>query len=195
MPAQTGAEQWIQAWKHISILASVGWEASIHDAGVVVDPCPKTRIYLVDLVSDWVWMGEVATEAFKEVSAAGKKVNEVDRDAICGALGTLVTRFSDEREPCTIEQEEEMGLLASLYAGGTKIYAAAKGFPDGCHFAILVYRQPGSDTVMLRPFAINQTPDKPVSADTLKRMVGEVVQIDRARHPGWLEGKSQKGLT
>lgn len=191
MSAPTGAEKWIQAWRHIDVLASAGWDGSIQDVDLAVAPGSKTHLYLVDMVTEWVWMGAAAPEGFKEVSEAGKRASEADRAQICAALGALVTRLSDERVPRTLEHEEHLGLLASLYAGGTKIYAAERGFPDGCHFAVLFYRKPDSNTATLRPFAINQAPDKPVSADTLKRMVAQVVQYDRDRHPEWLEGRAQ----
>jgi hypothetical protein len=188
----SGVEKWIRAWRHIGLLASAGWDAAIRDVDLVLDPGAKAHLYVVDLVTSWVWMGAVAPEGFREVSEAGKKANAADREQIRGALGVLVARLSDGREPRTPDHEEQLGLLASLYAGGTKIYAAEKGFPDGCHFVVLVYRKPGSDTVMLRPFAIGQSPDKPVSPDVLENMVASVVRIDRIRHPEWLEGKASK---
>lgn len=188
MAKGAGVEKWLKAWRHIAVQAQAGWSSSVLDASLAADPGPKAFLYLFDLVSRWAWMGTASLAGFHELSAAGKIASAADLNDIRGGLGAMVAGLADGALEINDGREQGLGVLASLYAGGTKTYAAAKGFPDRCHFVVIVYRKPGGKDVLLRPFAMDFGPDKPVDADTLEAMLQQVIDMDRINHPEWLKG-------
>lgn len=189
MAKDAGVERWLEAWRHIGVQAQAGWDASVQDVDLAADPGPKAFLYLFDLVSRWAWMGTASLAGFHELSAAGKKVSTADLNDIRGGLGTMIAGLADGEMEVSGEREQGLGVLASMYAGGTKTYAAARGFPDRCHFVVIVYRKPGGKDVLLRPFAMDSGPNRPVDADVLEAMLQQVIDMDRINHPEWFKGK------
>lgn len=182
------ADKWLKAWRHIGLVASSGWDASIGDVDVAADPAPKAYLYVFDLATRWTWMGAASLAAFHKASAAGGQLDDTGLNAVRGGLGALIAKFArGDGDVKNSEQANDLGLLASMYAGGTAVYQVAKGFPDRCHFVVIVYRKHGSDNVLLRPFAMQLPPDKPASADYFEGMLKQVVQMDKARHPEWFD--------
>lgn len=192
MPVPAGAEKWTQAWRHLDLVASMGWDAKLHDLDNVVSAAPRSYLYIYDLATGWSWLGAVNHEGFRQVSDAGKKGLVSDRRDIVAALSELVVGHAGRRVALDAEQHRELAILTSFYAGGTKSYAAAQGFPDGAHFVVIVYRNPGHETVNLRPFAMKLPPDRPVAADVLAATLRQVITMDKSRHPEWLEGKKDE---
>lgn len=186
------AEKWIRAWGNIGLVGSCGWEAGVMDVEAAASPELKTHLYVYDRLTGWAWMASVLHAGFSQVAEAGKKAGDQDRREIRGGLAQLATRLADGVETSRREAERDLALLAGLYAGGTKTYSAGRGFPDGAHFVVILYRKKIGDNAMLRPFAMSAPPGRPVAADVFKATVEQVVTLDGVNHPWWLEGKEKK---
>lgn len=181
--------QYREALRQLEMLELDGWSGLIEDVDLAVQPGPKACLYLYDRITRWTWMASAPLSGFHAVSQAGRKLREVERRSVIDSLAVLATQIADGRLHPGPDDRQALGLLTSMYAGGTKTYASEAGFPDGCHFVVMVYRKPGGDAVKLRPFAFKADPAMPVSADTLMQLVRQGIQIDRVRHPAWLDGE------
>lgn len=191
MADKSGDDKYRKALRHLEMLELGGWNGLIDDVDLVTQAGPKACLYLYDAATRWTLMASAPLPGFHAVSREGKKMRESDRQAVIDGLVVLATRIADGRLHPGPDDRQMLGLLASLYAGGTKTYASEAGFPHGCHFVVMVYRKPGGDAVKLRPFAFKADPAMPVSAEILMQLVHQAIQIDRVRHPGWLGGEEE----
>lgn len=181
------AEKWCAAWRHVAVTASGGWEVEIQDADVLAAPGPKAYLYMFDRLSGWTWMAAVSLQDFHRIAAEGRAMGAGERQAVCAGLADLAASVANRSVALDHDAMHRLAVLLSLYAGGTKTFQAANGFPDGAHFVAIVYREQGGGA-LLRPFAMAAAPGAPVAADVLAVSVGQVMQIDWERHPEWLKG-------
>lgn len=178
--AQTGA------FLHATTTTSAaGWSATIL-AGMPAGQ-PSAFFYLCDPAEGILWLttisGNQVAKALASIKTAGH--SEVD---VRSSLGTAIDFLAPDAPPPPGFTRKEVEAIAAgsalAYAAKTQTWKQMGNVADGVHFVILRYRQSKKDW-LLRPFALRGEKDRPIPANLLTDAVGQVVTIDRARHPDW----------
>lgn len=165
-----------------------GWESVVHDAAIAAGPCVLS--YVWDQPSGWIWVCSAGVEQFDQLADKGSRAKAKAVDGIRSALGDLIFHAANGAAvDLGLGESWEQALASALaaYAGTTQTWALADGFPAGGHFIVLHYRKTGQRAGMLRPFALpaSASAREVLPVDKLRALVGQVVTMDRARHPSW----------
>lgn len=142
--------------------------------------------YLFDVPTQWLKMYRMPLSCWMELKQKAK-AEKVPLIEFRGLLGQAMTAQATGREwvpDPVMEANQQLGLLAGLYAMSTQTYQTAKGFPEGGHFAVLHYRHPAQDRGVLRPFAFLENAPL-LDSQILKTQIQQVITLDYQKHPEW----------
>ena len=169
--------------------SAAGWESAVHDPAVAAGPCVLS--YVWDQPSGWIWVCSAGVEQFDQQADRGSRARAKVVDGIRSALGDLLVHAaggSPDALGLGDTWEQALAAMVAAYAGTTQTWALSDGFPAGGHFVVLHYRQAGQRSGMLRPFALPQSASarEVLPVEQLRGVIGQVVGMDRARHPEWV---------
>jgi len=170
--------------------SAAGWQSVVHDPAIAAGPCVLS--YVWDQPSTWSWVCSTGVEQFDRAADKAARAKPKVVDGIRGALGELIFHAANGA-PVDLglgeTWEQALGSLLAAYAGTTQTWAINDGFPVGGHFIVLHYRQPGQRAGMLRPFSLPQSSSarEVLPVEKLRGVIGQVVEMDRARHPAWFK--------
>lgn len=168
--------------------SAAGWQSAVHDPAVAAGPCVLS--YVWDQPSGWIWVCSASVEQFDRQADKSARAKPKAVDGIRSALGKLIFHAANGAAVdlgLGDAWAQSLGSMLAAYAGTTQTWALSDGFPAGGHFIVLHYRQPGQRFGMLRPFALPQSASARavLSVEKLQGVIGQVVEMDRARHPAW----------
>ncbi|KWU23389.1 hypothetical protein [Burkholderia cenocepacia] len=169
-------------------MSAAGWDSRILD--VEAGSGAQVFSYLYDYSTQYVWMCTTPVEVFNAAARFGKSTEEAATGAQTG-LSAVLSNVADKKSPPRVEGfswEEQLALLTAVYAGTTMAWDAADRFPKGGHFIVIHYRSTGAKQGALRPFVANHT-QSVLPAASLLAGVQQVIAVDAAKHPEWLEGR------
>jgi len=165
-----------------------GWDSAIHDLNAAKGD--QMFLYFHDTATRWTWMVSVSREGFHAAAKVGRNMSPEKTIELRHVLSSVAIDLANKNIAAGTSKEEKLlGSAMCRYAGGTKTFQAAEGFKDGGHFCAILYRKDrNAEEANLRPFALKAPPDKPVPVDVFMGTVLQVVEIDSARHPEWVNG-------
>lgn len=164
-----------------------GWDSSVHN--LTAAKGDQVFLYIHDMATRWTWMVSVARDGFQKASKVGRDLSPEKTVELRHVLSSIVIDLANKNIVAGSSEEEKLlGNAMCLYAGGTKTFQIADGFKNGGHFCAILYRKNRSaKKATLRPFALQEPPDKPMPAKVFVDAVLQVAEIDRIRHPEWVQ--------
>ena len=165
-----------------------GWDSKVIDAAIAAGPC--VMAYVWDQPTRWTWCCAASLETFNgEARRAARAKPDMVED-IRGGLGTMIYHAATSTTDVLdlgASWENVLGQLMAGYAGTTQAWALNDHLRAGGHFVVLHYRKPTQKTGLLRPVALPQSGSarELLSVEDLLRLIAQVEQMDRARHPDW----------
>lgn len=144
---------------------------------------PLVWSYLWDSATNWLWTCCVPVDLFNQVAEEGFAC-QVQQGEIVGSLGTAMIEWAEDRRS-EANDEKTLAIFAALYAGTTQTWQLAEKFSAGGHFVVLAYRQPGSQEISARPFALGGDTRIMLPHAKVVDAIEHVVGIDKLRHPEW----------
>jgi hypothetical protein len=165
-----------------------GWNGVAHKTSLLDGE--QVYIYLFDEKTRWSWMASVQREDFIKLTGDGARLSSKNTEGIRGALASQLAIWADRKGERTTTEEDEIGVAAMLYAGGTQT-CKTKGASVLGHFFIILYRgkNGAKEGGLLRPFAMSYTDGQVLDADDYMETIQQVLDLDLANHPEWREGK------
>lgn len=170
-----------------AVAAVSGWDSKILDEDV--RHVPVCYIYLVDEPTGFMWMAAVPRDEFLRLSMVAFQGSDSFIANVRSACGTLLIAAATERYADFLPDlswEHQLASSAVLYAGTTQTWAMADRFQNGGHFIVIHYRRAGKFG-QLRPFALMNDRDAPLTVEALEQALDEVSIADRTRHPEWFK--------
>ena len=169
--------------------SAAGWESAVHDPAIAAGPCVLS--YVWDQASGWIWVCSTSPAQFDKQADKASRAKRKVVDGIRSALGELIFHAANGAAVdlgLGDTWEQALGSMLAAYAGTTQTWALADGFPAGGHFIVLYYRKAGQQHGMLRPFALPRTASarEILPVEQLRAVIGQVIEMDRARHPEWV---------
>lgn len=169
--------------------SAAGWESAVHDPAVAAGP--SVLSYVWDQASGWIWVCSTSSAQFDKQADKASRAKPKVVDGIRSALGELVFHAANGAAVdlgLGESWEQALGSMLAAYAGTTQTWALADGFTGGGHFIVLYYRKAGQQFGMLRPFALPQSASarEVLPIEQLRGVIGQVLEMDRARHPEWV---------
>lgn len=172
-------------------LGAGGWKQGKVGDGL---PGPHVYLYLIDQPGPehWVWMCSCARDGFVQTStdaSADTAQWQQYRNALSGMLHDL-TRGVIPPPVQGHDWETQLAMVASAYAGTTKVWQLADALKGGGHFIVLNYRAKGASVGNLRPFCLPGDGDanSALPVGDLMQMVIDVMIKDMNNHPEWFVG-------
>lgn len=171
--------------------SAAGWDATVHNQSELSGK--QVFLYVWDQPTDWLWMTSVSVMQFHKVTEQSSRDQKL-KESIVGSLGHLIAlcaagRFPEKHNGQT--WEDQLGLMASIYAGTTRTYEHLDRLVDGGHFLVLNYHKPlginpKSDfTCSLRPAGAISGTNEPLTVEDTVAKIQQVLAIDQERHPEW----------
>lgn len=169
--------------------SAAGWSSAVHDPAIAAGP--SVLSYVWDQPSGWIWVCSAGVEQFDRQADKASRARPKVVDGIRAAVGELVFHAANGAAVdlgLGESWEQALGSMLAAYAGTTQTWALADGFPGGGHFIVMYYRKAGQQHGMLRPFALPRTASarEVLPVERLRAAIGQVIELDRARHPEWV---------
>lgn len=161
---------------------AAGWSLGAVEPDKVTGP--QVFVYLRETKRDWLWACSIPAANF--VKLTEERLTPKDLAEVRTALGARVALYS-EVDPTAVSPEagNELGILASLYAGSTQAVAIAGGLREGGHFFVGVYSDSSAGDTLLRPFVSGAKTGGLAPADMVQATFEIVEAQDRRAHPEW----------
>jgi len=171
---------------HTAEMNAAGWKVGQTNIELLNEPA--VFIYMYDLPTKFIWMANIPLDEFVQISSQSG-VDSSENEMVINALYALLSEVANGVPPAPIDGldwENMLALLLSAYAGTTKIWRMADQMRKGGHFVVINYRSTAQDKgSLLRPFALTDTDNKPLSATDFEQYVARVIEMDKERHPEW----------
>jgi hypothetical protein len=167
-------------------LGAAGWDVRVMDVSSSQEPV--VWMYVIDHATNWYWCVSIARRAFLDIAKESRGCSEQLRQELWDRVGTCIMQAENGIANDGVDTDRALASAIALFAGTMKTASMIDEDAFLRHFVVINYGCPGDSRTLLRPFALSGSDMEAIHPEDLRKVVEEVVVLDRRHHPEWFIG-------